>query len=55
MAGAATSVPAFTRLNTTVRSKLVEAVAREPNPLLQGRSEGSGLTFSMSMPIAITF
>ncbi len=53
--GAATSIPAFTRLDTTARSALVEAIAGEIEPVVRRYSSGDELTFPMSTHIAVAY
>jgi hypothetical protein len=51
--GAATSIPAFTRLDATARSALVEAVAHEIATVLRRYSKGDEPLFTMSTHIAV--
>jgi SAM-dependent methyltransferase len=51
--GAATSVPAFARLDDPARAALVEAVSREMAPIVGRYRRGDGLTFPMHTNLAI--
>jgi hypothetical protein len=53
--GAATSVPAFARLDTAARSALVETVSLETEPVTQRYRYGDKLTFPMSTHIAVAY
>lgn len=53
IAGAATSVPVFAKLDTAARAALVEAVARETEVAVQRYTEGDQLTFPMFTHIAV--
>ena len=52
VAGAATSVPSFMRMDPEARSALVEAIAGELEPLIRSRTEGRELVFPMSTNLA---
>ena len=51
--GAATSVPAFARLDAQAQSALVEAVSGEMEPIIGRHRRGAELTFPMHTNIAI--
>ena len=53
--GAATSVPAFARLDAAARGALVEAVALETEAVAQHYRVGSRLVFPMSTHIAVAY
>ncbi|HRO61949.1 MAG TPA: class I SAM-dependent methyltransferase [Burkholderiaceae bacterium] len=51
--GAATSVPAFSRLGEQARTALVEAIIDEMRPTIENFRNGNELCFSMSTHIAV--
>lgn len=53
--GAATSIPAFTQLDTAARSALVDAVTGETEAVSQRYRDGDKLTFPMSTHIAVAY
>jgi SAM-dependent methyltransferase len=53
--GAATSVPAFARLDAATRSALVEAVTGETRASIERYRDGETLVFSMSSHLAVAY
>ena len=53
--GAATSIPAFARLDTAARSALVDAVTGETQAVAERYRDGNTLTFSMFTHIAVAY
>jgi len=49
--GAATSIPAFSQMDSTTRTELVEAVTRETEPIIRGHRDGDTLVFPMTTHI----
>ena len=53
--GAATTIPAFARLDTAARSALLETVSLEVEAVTQRYRDGDKLTFPMSTHIAVAY
>lgn len=53
VAGAATSVPRFVHMTPEARSRLVQGITDELEPILNSYSDGGELLFAMSTHIAL--